>query len=193
MADAPGDSTVELLERVRAGDSAALDTLLRRHLPRLRRWASGRLPNYAREGLDTEDLVQETVARTLSTLGQFEYRREGALQAYLRQAVANGIRDRLRRAGRRKNGGPLDPETPSPDQSPLDAAIGREATERYDEALASLDPEDREAIVGRLELGYDYVELASALGRPSADAARMAVRRAMLRLAARMTEKNRHG
>lgn len=191
MADVPTESTVELLDRVKAGDSAALETLLQRHLPRLRRWASGRLPRHARDGLDTEDLVQETIVRTLKTLGRFEYRREGALQAYLRQAVANGIRDRLRRAERRPAGGPLDLEAPSPDQSPLDEAIGREAAERYDQALAGLDPDDREAIVGRLELGYDYVELAAALGKPSADAARMAVRRAVLRLATRMTETQR--
>jgi RNA polymerase sigma factor (sigma-70 family) len=192
MADAPTESTVELLERVKAGDSAALDTLLRRHLPRLRRWASGRLPRYAREGVDTEDLVQETIVRALRTLDEFEYRREGALQAYLRQAVANGIRDRLRRAGRRPVGEPLDPEAPSPDESPLDAAIGHEAADRYDRALAGLDGDDREAIVGRLELGYDYEQLAAALGRPSADAARMAVRRAVLRLAARMMAMEHH-
>jgi RNA polymerase sigma factor (sigma-70 family) len=193
MADLPADSTVELLERVKAGDSTALDALLQRHLPRLRRWASGRLPRYARDGFDTEDLVQETIVRTLRTLDRFEYRREGALQAYLRQAVANGIRDRLRRVGRRPIDGPLDTDAPSPDESPLDEAIGREAAERYDEALAGLDQDDREAIVGRLELGYDYAELAAALGRPSADAARMAVRRAVLRLAARMTEMEHPG
>jgi RNA polymerase sigma factor (sigma-70 family) len=193
MAEDPSESTVELLDRFKAGDSKALETLLQRHLPRLRRWASGRLPRNAREGGDTEDLVQETIVRTLKTLGKFEYRREGALQAYLRQAVANGIRDRLRHAGRRPIRAPLEYEARSTDQSPLDEAIGQEAAERYDQALAGLDPDDREAIVGRLELGYDYVELALALGKPSADAARMAVRRAVLKLATRMTAAERRG
>jgi RNA polymerase sigma factor (sigma-70 family) len=187
MAPDHSESTIELLERIKRGDNHALQILLERHLPRLRRWASGRLPRNARDGSDTEDLVQETVIRTLRTIGEFEYRREGALQAYLRQAVANGIRDRIRRAGRRPLMRPLEGDSPFDGDSPLDEAIGREASERYDEALAALQPGDREAIVGRLELGYDYAELATALGKPTADAARVAVRRAVLRLAARMT------
>lgn len=185
------ESTRVLIERLRAGDEEALDRLLRRHLPRLRRWASGRLPPAARHGADTEDLVQETVVRTLRVIGTFEYRREGALQAYLRQALLNAIRGRLQQAGRRPPLDPIDDSSP-PDAdatSPLEAAIGRENLERYDQALASLEPDDREAIIGRLELGYDYEELATALGRPSVDAARMAVRRALLRLAEKMRER----
>jgi DNA-directed RNA polymerase specialized sigma24 family protein len=40
--------------------------------------------------------------------------------------------------------------------------------ERYERALQQLSEADREAIVGRLELGYSYEELAEALGKPSA-------------------------
>ena len=181
------ESTIVLLERLRHGDDRALETLLERHLPRLRRWASGRLPRSARDGFDTEDLVQETVIRTLRTLEGFEYRREGALQAYLRQALANGIRDRIRRARRRPQAASLDERTPADGLSPLEEAIGREAAERYDAALGELSDADREAIVGRLELGYDYEELATALDKPSGDAARVAVRRAVLRLAAKLS------
>lgn len=184
------ESTVLLLERLRQGDRQALEALLERYLPRLRRWATGRLPRSARDGMDTEDLVQETVIRTLRSLEGFEYRREGALQAYLRQALANGIRDRIRRARRRPRAGPLDEGSPAEGLSPLEEAIGREAAERYDAALGELDESDREAIVGRLELGYDYDELALALDKPSADAARMAVRRAVLRLAAKLSGDN---
>jgi RNA polymerase sigma-70 factor (ECF subfamily) len=181
------ESTIELLERLRHGDDRALEALLERHLPRLRRWASGRLPRSGRDGFDTEDLVQETVIRTLRTLEGFEYRREGALQAYLRQAVANGIRDRIRRARRRPQATALDERTPAAGLSPLEEAIGQEAAERYDAALGELSNADREAIVGRLELGYDYEELATALDKPSGDAARVAVRRAVLRLAAKLS------
>jgi RNA polymerase sigma-70 factor (ECF subfamily) len=187
MAPEHPEPTIELLERVRQGDNQALGTLLERHLPRLRRWASGRLPRNARDGFDTEDLVQETVIRTLRTIQGFEYRHEGALQAYLRQALANGIRDRIRRAARRPQAAPLDDRAPVEGESPLEEAIGRETADRYEAALSALEPGDREAIVGRLELGYDYAELAAALDKPSADAARVAVRRAVLRLAAKMS------
>jgi RNA polymerase sigma factor (sigma-70 family) len=188
MAFDASEPTVELLEKVRRGDHGALEALLERHLPRLRRWASGRLPQNLRDGADTDDLVQDTVIRTLRNIEQFEYRRDGALQAYLRQAVVNRIRDRIRQAGKRPPGQSLDENSPSGEDSPLEQAIGRETAERYETALASLDPADREAIVGRIELGYDYAELAAALAKPSTAAARMAVRRAVLRLATKMTE-----
>ena len=87
------ESSIELLERARAGDSDALDRLLGRYLPRLRRWASGRLPRGARDLSDTDDLVQDTVFRTLRHIDGFHPQREGALQAYLRQAIMNRIRE----------------------------------------------------------------------------------------------------
>jgi RNA polymerase sigma factor (sigma-70 family) len=186
---APDDQpTVVLLERFRQGDSDALEVLLARHLPRLRRWAAGRLPKSARDGVDTQDLVQETVVRTLRVIKTFECRRDGALQAYLRQALMNSIRDRIRMAQRRPVGAPLAESEPATDESPLELAIGRECAERYDAALGALEPLDREAIVGRIELGYDYNELATALEKPSPGAARIAVRRALLRLATKMND-----
>ena len=55
------DRMSDLLDRARAGDEEALNALLARHLPTLGRWASGRLPRWARDIADTTDLVQETV------------------------------------------------------------------------------------------------------------------------------------
>jgi RNA polymerase sigma-70 factor (ECF subfamily) len=71
-------------------------------------------------------------------------------------------------------------------ESPLEEAIGRQALERYESALARLRPEEREAIIARVEMDYSYEEMAEALGKPSADAARKAARRALLRLAEEM-------
>lgn len=186
-----GESSFDLLNRARAGDPAALDRLIARHLPRLRRWASGRLPARARDRGDTEDLVQETVVQTLRKIGTFVPTREGALQAYLRQAVMNRIRDAIRRAHRRPEATSLDEALPAADASPLEQAIGKEALARYDAALAMLKPAEQEAIIGRIELGYDYEELATVLGKPTSEAARVAVHRAMLRLAEVMRDGRR--
>ena len=41
-------------------------------------------------------------------------------------------------------------------------------------------------LVARIEMGFTHEELATLLGKPSANAARMAVERALLRLAAQM-------
>jgi RNA polymerase sigma factor (sigma-70 family) len=86
-----------LLQRARAGDRAALDALFEQELPRLRRWASGRLPRWARDILDTSDLIQETVLETFKRLDAFEPRGDTALQAYLRQTQVNRLRNQLRR------------------------------------------------------------------------------------------------
>ena len=71
-------------------------------------------------------------------------------------------------------------------RSPLEEAIGQEAIERYERALATLRREDRELVVARIELGYTNKEIAELLDRPTPNAARMAVERAIIRLAKEM-------
>jgi len=180
------DTTFELLDRARSGDADALDRLFARHLRPLQRWISGRLPRWARDMADTDDLVQDTLLQTFKRIESFEPRRVGALQAYLRQAVLNRVRDELRRKARRPASTDLEGVDPSGDDSPLEQAIGREAVENYERALQRLRPEEREAIVARVELGYSYEELAEVLAKPSLDAARKSAQRALLRLAEEM-------
>jgi len=179
------ESTLRLIERARAGDEQAVERLFALHLKPLQRWASGRLPRWARDLADTDDLVQETLLQTFKKIDGFEPRRVGALHAYLRQAVLNRIRDELRRKGRRPDAAELT-DLEAADASPLEQAIGSEAVERYERALAALRPDEREAIIGRIEMGYTYPELADALGKPSAEAARKAAERALVRLAEEM-------
>ena len=176
------ESTVHLLERASRGDKAAIDSLFARYLPRLRRWASGRLPRWARDLSDTHDVVQETLLRAFKRVEALEVRGEGAFQAYLRQAVLNQIRNELRRFKRKPEAADLDSNQAAGGPSPLEAAIGGEAIERYEAALSDLKPEERELVIARIEMGYDYDELADAFGRPSPDAARKAVQRATVRL-----------
>jgi len=185
--DATWDSTLTLLTRARAGDAQALDVLFARYTPSLRRWASGRLPRWARDLSDTPDLVQEALLETFKRIDVFEHRGDGALRAYLRQAVMNRIRDELRRANRRPAPVELDDGLIDPGLSPLEAAVGTEVLERYEAALQRLPEGDRELVIARVELGLTYAELATATGKPSADAARMAVSRALVRLAGELS------
>ena len=183
VASMDAESSAELLERVRHGDDEALDRLLHRYVPALRRWARGRLPRWARDLADTEDLVQETVVRTLRNLKGFEKRHDGALQAYLREAMMNRIRDECRRAVRRPGLDELDDALPDQNLSPLEAAVGSEMLARYEAGLQRLRPEESELIVARLEMGFSYAEIAVMTGKPTADSARVAVARALVRLA----------
>src|SRR6185503_17107719 len=180
------DTTTDLLARAQAGDETALDRLFERHIPLLKRWASGRLPRWARQVADTSDLVQETVIATLRNLPSFEPRGEGALQAYLRQALINRVRNEMRRALLRPAPEEVDSRLPHDGTSPLEAAIGSQTLERYEAALARLTDEEREAVITRVEFGFSYAEVAETLGKPSADAARMAVVRALVKLAREM-------
>ncbi len=184
--DASATASLILLERVRAGDTAALNRLMDRYLPKLSRWASGRLPQWARDLSDTDDLVQDTLIRSVANLDHFEARGEGALQAYLRGAVMNRIRDEIRSRRRTPVLQSLDSTIPAPGQSPLEVAIGAETLATYDRALERLEPETREAVIARIEMGCSYAEIAELMDKPSADAARMAVSRALLRLAEEM-------
>ena len=178
------ETTIDLLTRVKEGDTAAISELIERSVPPLRRWARGRIPSSARDLAETQDIVQDAITRTLPRLNTFEPTHPGALQAFLRQAVANHIIDLMRKVERRPARAPYENagDTPDPEPSPLERAIGREGIERYEAALERLKPEDREAIIARIELQQSYEEVAIALGKPSANAARAAVTRALARL-----------
>ena len=181
------ESTFSLIERARAGDEEALERLFAKHLKPLQRWASGPLPKWARDLADTDDSVQDTLLRTFKKIESFEPRRVGALQAYLRNAVLNRLRDELRRKGREPESTNLDSvAVEAAADSPLEAAIGREKVEAYEKALQRLKPEEREAIIARVELGYSYEEVAVMLDKPSAEAARKTAQRALVRLAEEM-------
>jgi hypothetical protein len=65
--DDESHSSLTLLERAQAGDRAALESLVARYLPR----------------------------QTFKRIEKFESRGEGALQAYLRQAILNRRRSAL--------------------------------------------------------------------------------------------------
>jgi RNA polymerase sigma factor (sigma-70 family) len=178
--------SVDLIAQAREGDHQALGRLFERYVPPLRRWAAGRLPRWAREHMDTDDMIQETMLKTFRAMDGFEHRHDGALQAYMRQALHRRILDELRRVNRRPQRDELDDDSPDASASPLEQAIGVEALENYEEALARLSDTEREAIVARVEMGFDYDRIAQELGKPSRDAARMTVVRALARLAEEM-------
>jgi RNA polymerase sigma-70 factor, ECF subfamily len=177
------DTTSRLVGRAQSGDTDALNDLFSRHVPILNRFARGRLPGWARDLADTHDLVQETVIQAFKNVRGFESRGKGALRAYLRQALLNRLRNEIRRASRRPALEGLDDQAPSLGTSPLQLAIRQQQRERYDAALCRLKDTDRDLIVARLELGLTYEEIAEALGKPSWNAARMGVARALIRLA----------
>lgn len=182
-ASADLEATMRLLARARGGDDRARDQLFARFLPILTRWAHRRLPMGGRGLAETDDLVQVTLLRALRHVSTFEARREGAFLAYLRTILMNSVREELRRSrslARRIERAELPRE---PVSSELERLIGRERLAAYERGLLSLSEEQREAVLLRLEFGLSHQEIAEALGKPSANAARMTVARALTALA----------
>jgi RNA polymerase sigma factor (sigma-70 family) len=176
-----------LLAKVRRGDSSALAQLLTRYLPRLHQWAHGRLPRWARTDGDTPDLVHDVMVRSMTRLDTVHVQGRDALGAYFRAAVRNRIRDEHRRFARRGRHDPLDDDLLDDTPSPFDRALLAERRARYLTALTQLEPADRDLIVGHVELGYSHAQLGCMTGR-TPNAARMALQRAIARLATQMRE-----
>ena len=70
-----------------------------------------------------------------------------------------------------------------PAASQLQRLLDDETWARYLGGLKQLTDRERRLIVGRTELGYNYRQLAFVEGQSSPDAARMALQRALIRLA----------
>ena len=176
----PADSTEDLVIKARVGDRSAENEIVRRNLPRLRRFAHGRLPARLRNGCDTEDIVQDSMLKTLRRLPTFDTTQPGGLQAYLRTAIQNRVRDEYRR---RPTHGSSEGLTELVDKgpSPFDRAREQEVAERQQAVLSLLRPGDRALLVARIDMGYNYEQLARLFGKPTPNAARVALHRALRR------------
>ncbi|HEY7410855.1 MAG TPA: RNA polymerase sigma factor [Vicinamibacteria bacterium] len=183
----PSSTSLQLLLRARRGDREALEELFERLGTTLRRWARGRLPPWARVGSDTADIVQDVLVNAFRRLDRFEPRRKQALQCYLRECIRNRIRDEMRKAGRHPAPDGLDGVEVPVASHLLEDLVDEEQRARFRAGLGRLGEDARDLVVARIELGYSYEQIALATGRPTASAARMAVRRALLRLAEEMS------
>lgn len=172
-------TTALLLERIRAGDSAAHAALVTRVGPLLTRFARGRVPQLLRHQQDTADLVQATWLRVLDRLPLIESRSAGDFFAYLRTVLINALNESLRRQHRA-------PTRPVPADQLTDTLVATDVAPddwlAYEQALQSLDIEHRNLVLMRFEFGMSFVEIGSELG-DTADAARMKLNRAIARMA----------
>jgi RNA polymerase sigma-70 factor, ECF subfamily len=186
-------ATLELVERARGGDESAWEILMRRYRAPLERFARSRLARQAHRLADTDDVVQDVTINVFRRLHRIELRFPGALLAYLRRSVSNRVADEHRRAVRQGPTATLDDNLPDGHQSPLDVTIDRDKVRAYRTALLALSADDRLAIVMRLERGEGYDVIAERLGKPTPNAARVAVARAMFKLAKQMSPLPGHG
>jgi RNA polymerase sigma-70 factor (ECF subfamily) len=179
-------ATVDLVVRARGGDQTAWEVLMRRYRGPLQRFARSRLARRPHRLADTDDVVQDVTINVFRRLNRIELRFPGALLAYLRRSVSNRVADEHRRAIRQGPVASLDENMADAHQSPLDATLDRDKMRVYRTALLALSADDRLAIVMRLERGEGYDMIAARLGKPTPNSARVAVARAMFKLAKHM-------
>ncbi len=182
------ETTHQLVDRIRIGDSDAREKLIRRYLQPLTRWAHGRLPNSARDLSETADLVQVTLMRAFQSLPAFEVQGEGAFFGYLRHIMSNILKDEIRRTSRRPMHDEISPEIEEPEPQPFANAVSFQTLHAYERALQVLEPDQREAVIMRIEMGLSHEEIAALIDAPSANAARMKISRALVRLAELMND-----
>lgn len=146
------------MEASRRGDTAALDTLLRRHYDRL--YALCR--RMTGDPSDAADACQEALMAIVRGLDGFDGRSAFGTWAY--RVTTNACLDELRRRRRRPEPGL--PEGPAEPASPVDDIEASTTRADLDVALRSLPAEYRAAVVLRDVCALSYQEISEILGVP---------------------------
>ena len=171
-ADATKPAAIDWLlvvRRVLDGDRAAYARLIRRVTGHLTSW---RAYDFR---ADWDDMVQEVLVSTIEAYRAGRLADSGALVAYVRQAARFKFIDRIRVLQRRGRPVELNERTDAAISEgsslawpPADAGEGRglELRVAIREAMARLDPREREAVTWVYLRGHTYEEAAEATGIP---------------------------
>jgi RNA polymerase sigma-70 factor (ECF subfamily) len=153
-------SDVVLAVRAKDGDPLALEALVQRHEPRVRRLAAYLLD----DPQDAEDAAQEALAKVLTRIDQF--RGESRFATWLYSLVTNTCRDLGERQRRRRHQ-PLEaaPETSSA-MGPFDLACQREQRAQLAREMGGLSHDQRHVMVMKDVLALSYEEIAEVLDMP---------------------------
>ena len=189
--------TVVLLKRWNRGDDEALNLLVQRHLPRVRKYVHQRLGNRLRQKDDTGDVVQDAMLQFLRYSPRFQVEDGRHFQALIRRIVENVLRDKHDWYARKRR--EMDRECALPASSVFYLGSshapprpGEVAQQNEQHALVRLSLEllrgrDREIIILREYDGLSHTEIAQRLDM-NEPAVRMRLSRALNRLGQRMSD-----
>jgi RNA polymerase sigma-70 factor (ECF subfamily) len=153
-------SDVVLAVRAKDGDRLALEALVERHAPRVRRLTAYLLD----DPQDAEDAAQEALAKVLTRIDQF--RGEARFATWLHSLVTNTCRDLGERQRRRRH----QPLEAAPEQAaaggPHDLACQREQRATLARGMDGLSDDQRQVMVMKDVLSLSYEEIADALEMP---------------------------
>jgi RNA polymerase sigma-70 factor (ECF subfamily) len=194
------EPTQILVEKARGGDRQALDEIASRYAKRLEPWIDRKLGAKLRKNVTAEDLVQETYLRATRCFHEFRWEGEASLWRWLLTIARHAIQDAgrsleaqkrapereipLAAKATRSEGAPTDPrEPPDTGTSASKGPTRHERLQRFQRALESLRPEDREVIILVSVKGIPMKDAAKKIGR-SPEATSMLLLRAMRKLKA---------
>src|SRR5579884_927890 len=187
-------SDTELLRRAAAGDPAGWELLLARYRDRLRRMVALRLDPRLRGRVDPSDVIQEACLEAFTRLADYLSRRTMPFFLWLRYLTGQKLMILHRRhlqaecrdAGREvtlshvglppTSSAALAAQLPGREPSPSEAAIRAEMKRRLREALARMDPLDREILSLRHFEQLNNRETAESLGIGESAASKRYVR-----------------
>ncbi len=182
-----GPASADLLERAKAGSADAVNELYERCAGRLLAYIRLRMGRELRARLESRDILQATLLKSVEHLEDFECQHSGSLMAWLAKIAEHEIRDRAdyqhrqRRDAAREVRIETDAALPAAARSALSQAILTQEAEQLEAALESLTPAHREMILLRKFEELPFGEIARRLGK-SEDACRMLLARAMTAL-----------
>lgn len=191
----PLSRTHDLLQKAQGGDGDAANELFLLFRDPLERYLHAQLPHVVRSVQDTQDAVQEVMMRMYTSLGKYKYQGVGSLWGYLRKIARNYVLEQVREK-KHWGGARGEPAVPAAtteivaaQPSPHAHAQSREQFDLYESALAKLTPRTRNAFLLKWELKLEFAQIAKECGFNTADAARMAVTRAIQQMAEEMGER----
>lgn len=184
-----GGETGRLLERARSGSEQALDAFYSRAARKLLPFIRLRLGRSLRADLESRDILQAVLLKSLSRLGQVED--PDAAMTWLARIAENEIRDRADYASRARRDvarrAPLEEAEalPAPVRQALSQAIAGERSAAVEDAIRALPDAQRDVVILRAYEELGFREIGRRLGR-SEDACRMAYARALAALTIRL-------
>jgi RNA polymerase sigma-70 factor (ECF subfamily) len=154
---------MELLNRYREGDTAALGVLVEKY----RRPLFGFIANMTRNGADADDVFQEVWFRAIRKLALYRQQNFGG---WLMRIAHNIVIDHARRrkgtcrldagSGDGDGGGSLAAVLPASGPNPAGQAQDCELGRRITEAVAALPPEQKAVFLMRVEMDLPFREIA---------------------------------
>lgn len=152
-------SDLELVQRGRSGEEAALSALVERHHAAAYRVALG----FVREDDLAQDVVQDAFMKAFRALDGF--RADAAFRTWLLTITANEAKGALRKRGRRKETALEDAEEiRSEDGGPAHEAMVNQEAGRARKMLEQLPEKQRLSVTLRIEEGLSFKEIGDVIG-----------------------------